>query len=71
MNVNEEKQIIESNFSPSLLKMAKATSFLGGIFDPKKTGFMERFIMKTLAKHSEYIDNIDNEKIRKFVDVLI
>ena len=65
---NEEKQLFDSNFSPAILSAAKATAFLGGIFDPKKAGFMERFVIKAVAKLSEYADKIDNDKIAKFAE---
>ena len=68
---NEEKQIITSNFPPDILSAAKATAFLGGIFDPKKAGFMERFVMKAVAKCSGYMDKIDNDKIERFVEAFV
>jgi len=64
----EEKQFFASNFSPDLLTAAKATAFLGGIFDPKKTGFMGRLVIKAVAKLTEYSDKIDNDKIERFVE---
>ena len=67
----EEKQFFASNFSPDLLTAAKATAFLGGMFDPKKAGFMGRFVMKTVAKLMEYADKIDNDKIERFVEEMI
>ena len=71
MNVNEQKQLFDSNFSPEILKAAIITSFLGGIFDPKKAGFMERLIIKAVTKHSEYTDTIDNGKIEQLRGVII
>ena len=67
---SEEKQFFASNFPPDILTAAKATSFLGGIFDPKKAGFMERFIIKVVAKLPGYTDRIDNTKIERFAETM-
>ncbi|MCL2019623.1 MAG: flavodoxin domain-containing protein [Oscillospiraceae bacterium] len=68
LQADEEKQLFASNFPSDILAAAKATSFLGGIFDPKKAGFMERLIMKIVAKQSVYNDKIDNVQIERFVE---
>ena len=68
---DEEKQFFTSNFPPDILTAAKATAFLGGIFDPKKAGFMERFVIKTVAKLPDYTDRIDNAKIERFAEEMI
>ena len=67
---NEEKQFFSANFPPDILSAAKATAFLGGIFDPKKAGFMERFIIKVVAKLPGYMDKIDNGRIEQFAEAL-
>ena len=66
----QENGYFEANFSKDILQAAKAKSVLGGIFDPKKAGFMERFIMKMVAKRSEYTDTISDDKIEKFAEVM-
>ena len=66
LNPEEEKRFFASNFSPALLAAAKATSFFGGIFDPKKVGFMERLIIKAVAKLTDYADKIDDLQIERF-----
>ena len=68
---NEEKQFFASNFPPDILTAAKETAFLGGIFDPKKAGFMERFVIKAVAKLPGYTNMIDNAKIDKFVEEMM
>ena len=70
LQAEEEKQYFTSNFPQDMLTAAKATAFLGGIFDPKKSGFMERFIIKAVAKLPEYADKIDNGKIERFAEVM-
>jgi menaquinone-dependent protoporphyrinogen oxidase len=62
----EEQKAFESNFPPELLKAARTTCFLGGIYDPKKAGVLERLAMKAVAKTADYTDTIDNDRIRKF-----
>jgi len=66
----EEKAFFKNNFPDEILQTAKAVSFLGGIFDPAKSGILERFIMKAVAKQSGYIDTIDDGKIAQFSEEL-
>jgi len=70
MNAGEEEAVFKANVPQEVLQEAKAVSFLGGIFDPKKAKFMERFIMKVAAKQSGYKDSIDDEKIEQFVEAM-
>jgi len=64
------KACFDANFPPDVLQSAKATGCLGGIFDPKKAGAMERFIMKMVARQSGYTDTIDDNKIEQFVEAM-
>ena len=66
----QENNYFKANFSQDILQAAKIKSVLGGIFDPKKAGFMERFIMKMVAKQSKYTDTISDDKIEKFAEVM-
>lgn len=59
-----------NNFPENLLKHAKATAFLSGKFDPKKSGFGERLIMKAVAKTAGYTDTISDEEIARFAEAL-
>jgi len=70
MNASEEKAVFDANIPQDVLQAAKAASFLGGIFDPKKAGFAERLVMKVLAKQSGYMDSIDDNKIEQFVEAM-
>jgi len=65
-----DNEYFTNNFSADLLKKATATAFLGGIFDPEKVGFIGRFIVKKVAKQSEYLNNISDDKINEFIRVL-
>ena len=68
MDTNESNQnsFFTNNFPMELLQSVKVKTTLGGIYDPKKAGFMERFIFKLAAKQSAYSDIIDDEKIARF-----
>jgi len=70
MESKNEKQYLESNFPPELLRTAKATCCAGGIFDPKKAGFFDRVVMKIVAKKLVYINTIDDEKIARFAEAM-
>jgi len=65
-----EKKYFDANFPLEILEKAKAAGFLGGIFDPKKAGAFERFIIKLIVKHSNYINIIDEDKIIKFAEIM-
>ena len=65
-----EKIYFTNKFSGELLEAATATAFLGGIFDPEKVGFPGRFIVKKIAKQSDYLNNISNDKISSFIGEL-
>jgi len=69
MSPNNTKEVFDANIPQDVLQAAKASSFLGGIFDPKKAGFLERLIMKAV-KQSGYTDTIDNSKIEQFVEAM-
>ena len=68
--LGQDNGYFEKNFPRSLLDKAKATGFLGGIFDPEKANGIERFIMKIVAKQNAYSDSIDQEAITRFVDAM-
>jgi menaquinone-dependent protoporphyrinogen oxidase len=70
MGESGEKSYFEKNFPPDILQSAKAASFLGGIFNPDKANFIERFIMKMITKQSRLVNNISDSKIEKFVETM-
>lgn len=70
MYAKGEKEYFESNFSPDILQMSTTYSFLGGIFDPKKTGVVGRLIMKAATKQSGYLENILSDKLEAFVQAM-
>lgn len=70
MGADGEKTYFDNNFPSTLLQKAQAKSFLGGIFDPKKAGCLERFIMKIVTKKSTYMDTINDRKIEQFSEAM-
>ena len=67
MDAGREGEFFRANFAPEVLQSAAAASFLGGIFDPKKANFLERLVVRAVAKTSAYFDAIDDDKIDRFV----
>jgi hypothetical protein len=65
-DTSEIDKAFELNFPAELLQSAKAKCFLGGIYDPKKAGVMERLLFKAVTKQSAYTDTIDDAKIQGF-----
>lgn len=59
-----------ANFPAELLAAARAKRFLGGIYDPSKCGFIERMIMKAVAKVSAYTETIDPGRVSLFAKEL-
>ena len=70
MSADKEKEVFDANFPPDILQSAKTASNLGYIFNPANAGFMERFIMKAIAKQSGYLENIDDGKIEQFAEAV-
>jgi menaquinone-dependent protoporphyrinogen oxidase len=69
-DASREKDYFNTNFPADVLQAAKVAYFLGGIFDPEKAGALGRFAIKVIAKQTEYLDNVDNDKIGKFAEIL-
>jgi menaquinone-dependent protoporphyrinogen oxidase len=67
---SKEKEYFAANFPAEILQAAKAASFLGGIFDPKKAGFFGRLVMRIVAKRAAYTDTIDDGKIAEFAEAM-
>jgi menaquinone-dependent protoporphyrinogen oxidase len=57
---------INTSFPAELLRMAAAKECFGGEFILGKMNFMERFIVKKVAKTNKDISNILDENIKKF-----
>jgi menaquinone-dependent protoporphyrinogen oxidase len=70
LDSSKEQEYFQNNFSPQICQAAVEKCFLGGIYDPKKVGFIMRLIVKKVAKLSAYTNTIDDTKIKKFAEVL-
>ena len=68
LGTSREKEVFESNFPEALLRQAKTATHVGGIYDPEKVGFFERFIMKMVTKQTEYVNTLDDGKIKEFAE---
>jgi len=64
------KKQMEDAFPKELLIMAEAKGFFGGELIPEKMGFLERSIVRAVAKTSESTSNISEENIDKFVQTV-
>ena len=70
MSESESDDAFKANVPDDVLQAATVKSVLGGIFDPKKSNFFERLIMKIVTKQSGYVSNITDEKIATFVEAI-
>ena len=70
MGDGNEDEVFKNNVPDEVLQAAVAKASLGGAFDPKKANFLERLIMKAVAKQSGYVDKISDEKISKFTEAI-
>jgi len=68
MGDSNEDEVFKANVPENVLKAATTKASLGGAFDPKKANFIERLVMKAVAKQSGFIDKINDEKIKKFTE---
>ena len=64
------QEYFEKNFSHELLTSAKAICFPGGIYDPEKAGWFDRFILKAAKKSTIYSDTIDESMIEQFIETM-
>ncbi|WP_372775810.1 flavodoxin domain-containing protein [Mangrovibacterium sp.] len=61
---------LENAFPEQLHKKAKAESILGGEFDFKKMNFVERFMVRKIAKTDHSVQRINREAIRLFAKTM-
>ena len=60
------EECFKQNFSQELLDNSIDRAFLGGVFNPEKCNFLERKIIKVIAKFDSYTSTIDDDKIATF-----
>lgn len=61
---------INQNFPPELLEIAEAKEYFGGEFIFEKMNFMEKMIVKKVAKTNSDISEIQEDNINKFANVM-
>ncbi len=60
------RQQLEKAFPPDLTAVAVAVAFFGGAFDFDKMNFLERTIVKKVAKVSASVSKFDEAAVREF-----
>ena len=70
-NFADDEGYFDKNFPEKVVGAAKVKACLGGIFDPSKANFIERFIIKIVMKETRYVARLDDAKIDKFVADLL
>lgn len=65
-----EQAYFENNFSPEILRIAKAKCFPGGIYDPSKAGILDKLMLKVVGKQMGYTNTINDTLIEQFAEGL-
>jgi len=65
-----QKVMFETNIPRDILKMAEATAFVGGIFEPEKFTRMERWLIKVGAGRTESANTVNDDEIQRFIDTI-
>lgn len=60
------QQQMQNAFPENLREHASATGFFGGEFDFSKMNFLEKFIIKKVAKVKESVSTINKDAIKEF-----
>ena len=68
--IKENQEYWQQNFPPRLLAHCKSGKFLGGIFNPKKAGLIDRLVMRTVGKIKAHHNSVDPAKITTFIQNL-
>ena len=66
---NQDKEL-NNAYPETLQQKTIAAAFLGGAFIFEKMNFIERFIIKQIAKTATSVEHIDWKAIERFVDTL-
>jgi len=64
-------KIFAKNVPDNILKSSKSAILLGGIFDPGKANFIERFIIKIITKQTGRLGVIDSTRIDSFAGEML
>lgn len=60
-----QKQLLEA-YPVELIVHAKSTACFGGEYDFEKMNFLEKMVVKKVAKINQSTSKVDHEAIRKF-----
>jgi len=66
----EAKEQFENAFPEELRNHSSANGLFGGEFNFQKMNFIERFLVKKIAKVDRSVSNLNKDSIIKFADVL-
>lgn len=66
----EAKEQFENAFSEELRDHSSANGLFGGEFNFQKMNFIEKFLVKKIAKVDKSVSNLNKDAIYKFADVL-
>ncbi|MBC8059494.1 MAG: flavodoxin domain-containing protein [Clostridiaceae bacterium] len=70
MNEKEVKTLFSNQFPEELVTSATAKEYFGGEFILKNMNFLERFIMKKVAKIDKDTSTLSEENINKFAQLI-
>jgi len=69
-NKEEREKELKNAFPEVLLQKSSATHFLGGAFLFEQMNFLERMIIKKIAKTTDNVEQIDWERVERLVKEL-
>lgn len=67
--IDKARTHLENNFPPAILEKAVAKGFFGGEFNFDKMNFIERAIVKKVAKVEESVSNIRDDNVADFIKI--
>lgn len=67
----EAKEQFQNAYSPELREHSIANGIFGGEFNFKRMNFIERFLVRKIAKVDRSVSNLNEDAIARFVDVLL
>ncbi len=70
MQTDTAEAAIKENFPLELLKISQTTDFFGGEFIIDKMNFMEKMIVKKIAKTKTNVSDIHEDRIKIFADAM-
>lgn len=62
------KEFFANNFPEILFQNAKATAFLGGIYNPQKGSAFDKFLLKAAKKPAGSMNTVSDEEITRFAE---